>query len=59
MARGKKGYRARSYRGFRGARVAPRGRMSARNARVVYLLLILGLALVVGFVWHHFHAPPG
>jgi hypothetical protein len=57
--RGKNGHRARSYSGFRGARVAPRGRMSARGSWGVYLLMIVGIALVVGLVWHHFHIARG
>jgi hypothetical protein len=55
MARGKKGYRARSYGGFRRTRVAPRGRMSAGGSWPVYLLMILGIAVIAGLAWRHFH----
>jgi hypothetical protein len=47
MARGKKGYRARHY--SRGARIAPRGRMSARTPWMIYL--VVGVFLVVAAVW--------
>jgi hypothetical protein len=57
--RGKKGYRARSYRTFRKARVAPRGRMSAREPWFVYLLLILSIAALAGLLWRHFHGGRG
>jgi hypothetical protein len=50
MSRGKKGYRARSYAGYRRARVAPRGRMSIRGGGMWYLLLGLGLLVVAGML---------
>jgi hypothetical protein len=52
--RGKKGYRARSYAGFRRARVAPRGRMSAGAPWQLYLILILCIGLMLAVVWRHY-----
>jgi hypothetical protein len=54
MARGKKGYRARSYGGYRRTRVAPRGRMSAHSSWPVYLAAAIIVAVAAGLIWHHF-----
>jgi hypothetical protein len=54
MSRGKKGYRARSYSGYRRARVAPRGRMSVRFRWPVYGLIAAGVLLLAGWGLHHF-----
>ena len=55
MVRGKKGYRARSYGGFRRARVAPRGRMSVGGSWPVYSLLAIGAVVLVMLLWRRFH----
>ena len=55
MARGKKGYRARSYGGYRRARIAPRGRMSAGASWPIYLMMIVGIALMAALFWRHYH----
>lgn len=55
MARGKKGYRARSYGGFRHARIAPRGRMSVGGSWPVYMLLLFGAIVLAALLWRHFH----
>jgi hypothetical protein len=54
MARGKKGYRARSFAGYRRQRVAPRGRMSVGGSWVLYVLVVIGLLILAGLIWQRF-----
>jgi len=53
--RGKKGYRARSYAGFRRTRIAPRGRMSPGGAWSIYLLILIAIVIASALAWRHYH----